>query len=272
MNPQWFADAIDAIESEGKNLPGYHKDLAPYDYLSPKAQILLHACQKSWFFGGMGSWNDMGFNGADPRTDGKILSNVIEYIYLNQGNCTIAESANGYLRENLEQLGLEEIINKYNIGVLDLDFEDVEEVIIDDEKHYIPKRFRNFGVRVAIPATSKRPEMIFSNNVKLFVGAVPRRMYQMDGNYIAPRPLMHIDLHKSVANLFCAIQHYASFDFFINGGLAMDENRGEFTYKENLVGNDGIELDLYVLYNLFSYLEKPEYLKRLESIEVERGY
>jgi hypothetical protein len=201
-----------------------------------------------------------------PRTDGKILSNVIEYIYLNQGNCTIAESANGYLRENLDQLGLEEIINKYNVGVLDLDFEDVEEVTIDDEKHYIPKCFRDFGVRVAIPATSKRPEMIFSNNVKLFVGAVPRRMYQIDGNHIAPRPRIHINLHKSVANLFCAIQHYASFDFFINGGLAMDENRGEFTYKENLVGNDGIELDLYVLYNLFSYLEKPEYLKRLENM------
>lgn len=201
-----------------------------------------------------------------PRTDGKILSNIIEYIYLNQGNCTIAESANGYLRENLEQLGLEEIINKYKVGVIDLDFEEVEEITIDDEKHYIPKCFRDFGVRVAIPATSKRPKMIFSNNVKLFVGAVPRRMYQIDGNHIAPRPRVHTDLHKSVANIFCAIQHYASFDFFINGGLAMDENRGEFTYKENLVGNDGIELDLYVLHNLFSYLEKPEYLKRLESM------
>ena len=46
----------------------------------------------------------------------------------------------------------------------------------------------------------------------------------------------------------------------------MDEHRGEFTYKENLVGNDGIELDLYVLNKYFSYLEKPEYLKRLESM------
>jgi uncharacterized protein (DUF362 family) len=35
-----------------------------------------------------------------PRTDSKLLSDVIEYIYLNNGSCTVAESANGHLREN----------------------------------------------------------------------------------------------------------------------------------------------------------------------------
>ena len=36
-------------------------------------------------------------------------------------------------------------------------------------------------------------------------------------------------------------------------------------YEEALIGNDGVELDLYVLKKYFSYLEIPEYLKRLEN-------
>jgi hypothetical protein len=27
----------------------------------------LDACQSAWVFGGMGSWNDMGFEGADQK-------------------------------------------------------------------------------------------------------------------------------------------------------------------------------------------------------------
>jgi len=45
----------------------------------------------------------------------------------------------------------------------------------------------------------------------------------------------------------------------------MDENKGEFMYEDTLIGNDGIELDLYVLKRYFSHLEIPEYLKRLDS-------
>lgn len=198
-----------------------------------------------------------------PRTDSKLLSTVIEYVYLNNGTCAIAESANGYLKKNLEQAGLRDIIGKYNVDVIDLDFEEVEEVNIDGEKHYIPRCLKDYGVRIGIPATSKRPKMIFSNNVKLFVGAVPRRMYQIDNKFVDFRPRIHIDLHKSVANLFSAIQEYSPFDFYINGGLAMDENKGEFLYEETLVGNDAIELDFYVLKHLFGHLEVPEYLERL---------
>jgi Uncharacterized conserved protein len=198
-----------------------------------------------------------------PRTDIKLLSNLIKYVYSNNGTCSIAESANGYLRQNLETAGLLEIINKYNLSIIDLDLEEFEQIIVNGEEHYIPKCLKNYGVRIAIPATSKRPQMIFSNNVKLFVGAVPRRMYQIDNKIVDWRPRIHTDLHKSVANLFCAIQGYSPFDFYINGGLAMDENKGEFMYEEILIGNDGIELDLYVLKKYFSYLEIPEYLKRL---------
>jgi hypothetical protein len=200
-----------------------------------------------------------------PRTDIKLLSDLIQYIYSNNGTCAIAESANGYLRQNLESAGLLEIINKYNLSIIDLDLEEVEQIIINGEEHYLPICLKNYGVRIAIPVTSKRHQMIFSNNVKLFVGAVPRRMYQIDNKVVDWRPRIHINLHKSVENIFRGIQEYSPFNFFINGGLAMDENKGEFMYEDTLIGNDGIELDLYVLKKYFSDLEIPEYLKRLED-------
>jgi hypothetical protein len=54
-----FADALAILESEGKSFPVYHEDLAPEGFLSREAEIILHACQKAWVFGGMGSWNDV---------------------------------------------------------------------------------------------------------------------------------------------------------------------------------------------------------------------
>lgn len=200
-----------------------------------------------------------------PRTDANLLTEVIEYVYSNGGTCAIAESANGYLKYNLEQAGLSDIIRKHNIEVLDLDFEEVESVNITGEEHYIPKCFNNYGIRVAIPATSKRPNMVFSNNVKLFVGAVPRRMYQINNQTVDWRPRVHIDLHKSVADIFSSIKWYSPFRYFINGGLAMSESCGEFRFKETFIGTDGIELDLYVLKNYFSDFEVPEYIKQLQN-------
>lgn len=198
-----------------------------------------------------------------PRTDTDLLAKVINYVYLNNGTCAIAECANGYLRRNLEISGLKDTIDKHSVEVIDLDLEEVEKVIVSAEEHYIPKCLNKFGVRIGIPSTSKRAMMIFSNNVKLFVGAVPRRMYQIGDDKVDWRPRIHLDLHNSVANIFSAIQEYSSFDFFINGGLAMDERKGEFTFENTLVSNDGVELDLYVLENYFSGHEVPEYLKML---------
>lgn len=198
-----------------------------------------------------------------PRTDAGLLAKMIEYVSAYGGSCAIAESANGYLRENLEQAGLTGLIQKHKVRVIDLDLEEAEQVIIDGEKHYIPKCFRNYSLRIGLPATSKRPGMIYSNNIKLFVGAVPRSMYQLEEQVVDWRPRVHVDLHRSVANIFKAVQTYAPFTWFINGGLAMHESRGEFMLDGILVGNDAAELDLYVQERYFFDLEKPDYLNRL---------
>lgn len=46
---------------------GYHTDLAPPGALSKAAADLIDACQSAWVFGGMGWWNDQGFDGAVGR-------------------------------------------------------------------------------------------------------------------------------------------------------------------------------------------------------------
>lgn len=45
----------------------YHKDLAPVGALTDEGARLLDACQLAWVFGGMGSWNDMSFEGDAGR-------------------------------------------------------------------------------------------------------------------------------------------------------------------------------------------------------------
>ncbi len=61
---------------------GFHQDLAPQGSLSSDAIGILDACQHAWIFGGMGSWNDMGFDGEE----GKLYDRVSERLFrtLNQ--------------------------------------------------------------------------------------------------------------------------------------------------------------------------------------------
>ncbi len=132
-----------------------------------------------------------------PRTDMTILKTILTYTYQNGGRCAIAEGANGFLTKNLIHSGFEELLKQYKVKVIDIDSEDCEEVLSNGEKHYIPKCFKEYPVRIAIPAASKREGMIYSNNIKLFVGAVPRKMYQLDGTDAGrgvPRPKIHQNL------------------------------------------------------------------------------
>lgn len=56
-----FERAAEALAGWGP--AGYHQDLAPQGVLSDEARALLEACQSARVFGGMGSWNDLTFDG-----------------------------------------------------------------------------------------------------------------------------------------------------------------------------------------------------------------
>ena len=130
--------------------------------------------------------------------------------------------------------------------------------------HVIKATMANAGTLISIgmPATSKRPGMTFSNNVKIFVGAVPRCMYQL-GAATTWRPRVHENLHASVAAIYQAVMAYAPFGLFIDGGTRMVEGQGETEWDRVFAGNDAVELDLHVLGLLG--LARPEYLERLRS-------
>ena len=146
--------------------------------------------------------------------------------------------------------------------------DDFEKVDSYGEYHYIPKCFLEYPVRIVVPAATKRVDMLYSNNVKSFVGAVPRKKYQLVNSNIpisVPRPKLHQNLNLSVANLFHAIKIYSDFRFSINGGLAYNENIGEFMLADTYVGNNALELDLHIFNTYFNDCEFPEYLKILKT-------
>lgn len=58
---QCFESGIHSLTDSERS--AYHQDLAPADSLPVEATALLDACQHAWVFGGMGSWNDLGFDG-----------------------------------------------------------------------------------------------------------------------------------------------------------------------------------------------------------------
>lgn len=206
-----------------------------------------------------------------PRTDIPLLKLVVEYIYQNGGRCAITEGAKGHLTENLIASGFEDILKHYNVKVIDVDTEEYDEVKSNGEYHYIPKCFQEYPVRIAFPSTSKRKDMLYSNNIKLFFGAVPRKMYQLDDTDtnvpLTPRPKLHQNLHLSVANVFHAINKHSAFQFYINGGLAYNENKGEFIFVDTFIGNDALELDLYLFENYFCDCDYPEYLDILQRLQ-----
>ena len=202
-----------------------------------------------------------------PRTDITLLKTIIKYIYQNGGKCAITEGANGFLKDNLINSDMKETLSSYEVKIIDADFEDCDEVISFGEHHYIPKCFKEYPVRIAIPATSKRMDMYFSNNIKLFVGAVPRKMYQLDnavGNQV-PRPRIHQNLDLSISSLFLAMEEYSPFQFYINGGLAYNENIGEFNFTETFIGDNALELDCHIFQTFFHNCIYPDYLNILKS-------
>ena len=203
-----------------------------------------------------------------PCTDIFLLVKLVTFVYQNGGTCAITEGSDGYLTENLITSGLKDLLNYYNIKVIDVDLADCDEVLSNNEIHYIPKCFQEYSVRIGFPATSKREEMLYSNNVKLFFGAVPRKKYQLENPNISkgvPRPKLHINLHSSIVNVFLAINNYSLFKYYLNGGLSYNEKIGEFTLHETYIGNNALELDNYLFQKYFNSCEYPEYLNILKT-------
>jgi hypothetical protein len=76
-----FANALETLNSEGKILYGYHKDLAPDGFLSIESKTILDACQTSGVFGGMGTWNDVWFEKGDKKDPPEEYNRVSDQLF-----------------------------------------------------------------------------------------------------------------------------------------------------------------------------------------------
>lgn len=70
-----FSGALEALTSNPSEEKGYR--LSPPGSLSVEAEQLINACQSAWVFGGMGSWNDVGFNEESKNREYEELSDLL---------------------------------------------------------------------------------------------------------------------------------------------------------------------------------------------------
>ena len=65
---EWFSEAIKTLNSNTPCEGFYHPDMILLKNYSLQAQQLIYGAGKSWVFGGMGSWNDLGgFDGKEKQ-------------------------------------------------------------------------------------------------------------------------------------------------------------------------------------------------------------
>ena len=75
-----FVAALDAFDPAKPPRFDNCADLAPPGVLPPDARMLLDACQRAWVFGGMGSWNDMGFQEPDQAEYERVSERLYQAV------------------------------------------------------------------------------------------------------------------------------------------------------------------------------------------------
>ena len=78
----WFAKSLDFLDSPDPKV-SFHPDLLPDTGFSLEARQILASDARAYVFGGMGSWNDMGFEQAETQKEyEKVTKELYEAIKL----------------------------------------------------------------------------------------------------------------------------------------------------------------------------------------------
>jgi hypothetical protein len=88
-----FRKATDLLSSDHPLSETYHSDLAPTPAMPLEAKQLLGAVQAAWVFGGMGSWNDLGFDRDDQREYDALSGEL--FLLINQTLCSAINTTSG---------------------------------------------------------------------------------------------------------------------------------------------------------------------------------
>lgn len=199
-----------------------------------------------------------------PQSDAGFLKRIIDFLLVKGYSVTLVEGAGGYLRENLEAVGLQSYLQKSSVHWIDLDTEKEVFIVERGKRAYpIPKVLTQADLRVAIPCATKRKGYLFSCNVKTFVGLLPRELCQNGTNSVFSRPMIHEDLTETVSDLYLVIQEVIPFHFYLNGGNTVTEMLDIDILPQYYCSSDPVELDEYLADVL--QVEHPGYLKRLKK-------
>ena len=88
-----FRKATGLLSSDHPLSQTYHSDFAPTPAMPLEAKQLLGAVQTAWVFGGMGTWNDLGFDGDDQREYDALSGEL--FLLLNQAICSAINTTSG---------------------------------------------------------------------------------------------------------------------------------------------------------------------------------
>src|SRR5215207_8072616 len=88
-----FRKAADLLSSDHPLSQTYHSGFAPTPAMPLEAKQLLGAVQTAWVFGGMGTWNDLGFHGDDQRESDALSGEL--FLLLNQAICSAVNTTSG---------------------------------------------------------------------------------------------------------------------------------------------------------------------------------
>ena len=91
-----FRKAADILHANAPLRDVYHSDLAQGANLPLVAMQLLGAAQAGWVFGGMGSWNDLGFEGGIQ--DEYIALSDRHFSLLNEAICAASNAGFAHRR------------------------------------------------------------------------------------------------------------------------------------------------------------------------------
>jgi len=82
-----FEEAKATLDSASPEKNYYHKDLIPLENYSLTAKQILFSAGSAWVFGGMGSWNDLGF---EKKEDNDTYDRLSEQLYSKINEAIIA--------------------------------------------------------------------------------------------------------------------------------------------------------------------------------------
>lgn len=198
-----------------------------------------------------------------PRTDFNLLKSVMMALRDYGHKVTIIECANGLLEDNLRSIGFGSYISERICDFKDLDRQMASKYYTEDgSAHYLPNCLSEFDVRIAIPCTHYGDKLIFSNNIKTFIGLLPIPYYSED-IAVNWRPRLHTNIHLSIADVFWIVDRYFKFDFFINGGNCYIYSTNVSRLPGYFLSDDPIELDKHIATLLG--LKIPEYLQIIDQ-------